>query len=175
MTAGLHIDIDASEVDALARAWAQAPQICVEEMAAAALEGSLYLEREVKELTPVGVGGESGGLKGSIGAREPKVLADQVVGEVGTSIAHALPVELGTRPHFPPVQPLVDWAQAKLGLSPEAAERAGFAIARKIAARGTIAVGMFHRAFAAGQDQVQRIFAAGAARILARMSEAGKI
>lgn len=43
-------------------------------------------------------------------------------------------VELGTRPHFPPVRPLQRWAKRKGFDNPDAA---GWAIARKIAEKGT--------------------------------------
>ena len=167
------LDIDASEVADLAATWRQAPEILLDEMARAALEASLLLEREVKEGTPVGVHGEGGGLKGSIHADQPAVLADQVIGIVGTSIAYAIPVELGTRPHFPPVQPIVDWARVKLGLDPEEAERVGFAIARKIARRGTQGAFMFSRAFERNRPQVEQMFLAGARRAVERLARPG--
>lgn len=170
MASPLEITIDARELEAVARAWSAAPAMVIEELGRGALEASLFLEREVKEITPVGVHGEGGGLKGSIGAREPEVLSDQVIGRVGTSIAYAEPVELGTRPHFPPVRPLVDWARVKLGLGPEEAERAGMAIARKIAARGTKGQFMFTRALEAGRGQVERIYQAAARRIVDRLA-----
>lgn len=115
------VRIDIREAAALADAFDKSPKIVTEELTAATWEASLLLEREVKENTPTGVGG-GGGLKGSISAREPQVLSDNVIGMVGTPLAHAVPVELGTRPHFPPVQPLADWAEHKLGLSPAEAQ-----------------------------------------------------
>jgi hypothetical protein len=32
-----------------------------------------------------------------------------VIGVVGSPLAYALPVEIGTRPHFPPVAAILDW------------------------------------------------------------------
>lgn len=56
---------------------------------------------------------------------------------VGFSAPHASPVEFGTMPHFPPVEPLIGWAQRKLGLRPDEAKRVGHAIAWKIFRHGT--------------------------------------
>ncbi len=151
----LHMDIrDASQ---LVRNFDQAPEIVIEELTAATWKSEHLLEREIKELTPVGIGA-GGGLKGSISAREPQILADNVIGMVATSMAHAVPVEVGTKPHFPPVQPLADWAEHKLGLSHNEAGHVGYLIARKIAAKGTQGAHMFERAFNDNERQVQEFY-----------------
>jgi len=50
---------------------------------------------------------------------------------------HAPFMEYGTRPHFPPLAPLADWAIRKgLADTEEEADEIALAIARKIAARG---------------------------------------
>ena len=51
---------------------------------------------------------------------------------IGPEEPYGLFVELGTKKHFPPVQPLEEWAH-RHGLE----EGAGYAIAKKIARRGT--------------------------------------
>lgn len=57
---------------------------------------------------------------------------------VSINAPHARFVEYGTRPHFPPVQALAEWAYRKgLADSPEEAQQVGLAIARKIAKEGT--------------------------------------
>lgn len=173
MSDGLRIDIDIREAAALAEAWRAAPRLVLGELRKSTLEAELLLEREVKELTPVGVGA-GGGLKGSIAAREPRVLAEAVIGEVGTPLIYAVPVELGSRPHFPPVQPLADWAQAKLGVPAAEARGVGFAIARKIARVGTEGAFMFKRAFDANRRQVERIYALGRQRIFERLAAGGR-
>ena len=162
----IHIDI--REAAALAKAFDQAPEIVSKELTAATWESELLLEREIKELTPVGIGA-GGGLKGSISAREPRILADNVIGEVGTAMAHAVPVELGTKPHFPPIQPLADWAEHKLGLSHNEARSVGYLIARKIAVKGTQGAHMFERAFKANERQVQEIYSDARKRIAERI------
>ncbi len=162
------IRIDTSDFENLAAAWRAAPEIVAEEMTAAVWEGEFLLQRETQELTPVGVGG-GGGLKGSIAARDPIVFADTVIGAVGTSLAHAVPVELGTRPHFPPVAPLRDWAEHVLGVSGDEAKGVAWAVARKIAREGTKGAHMFERAFETNRAQVERMFEAAHRRVLQRM------
>ena len=147
---------DATEVVDLAQAWRQMPDEVSHQLSGATWENLLLLEREIKELTPTGVGG-GGGLRGSIAAQQPVVSADQVRGVVGTAAAHAVPVELGTKPHFPPIEPLMDWVRAKFGLTDvKAVYGAALSVARAISIRGTVGVGMFHRSFAAQQDHMER-------------------
>ena len=164
---GFRIDIDASRVAAVAEAWKRAPDIMAEELVNGVLEASLYIERQVKEGTPT----NTGALRSSIGARAPQRLGDDIIGAVGTSIGYAIPVELGTKPHFPPVQALSDWARLKFGLPPEEAERVGFAVARKIAREGTKGAFMFQRAIADGEATVVRILTAATQSGLARLAD----
>jgi len=166
----VNVNVDIVGLPDLVRAWQGAPELVEAELHAATLEATLLLEREVKELTPVGIGG-GGGLRGSISAREPRVSADAVIGVVGTSLRHAEAVELGTRPHFPPVQPLADWAQFKLGVPAAQARSVGFLIARKISRVGTEGAHMFRDAFEANRGQVERIYADAQRRIRDRLAE----
>lgn len=164
------IDIDVQQGAAAARGFERAPDILMDELTGATWNSELLLERETKELTPVGVGA-GGGLKGSIAAREPQRLADAVIGVVGSPLSYVLPVEFGSRPHFPPVQPLIDWVRVKLGVT-EDAERIGYAVARKIAVRGTEGAFMFTRALEANRAQIARIYHAAIGRALARIGGA---
>ncbi len=152
----------------LARLFHQAPALVSEEMTRAVWESSLLLERETKENTPVGIGG-GGGLRGSISARQPRPSSEGIIGKIGTPLNYAVAVELGSRPHMPPVQPLIDWARHKLGLGGGEAKRAGFAIARKISRKGTPAAKMFEQAFEQQDSAVQRIFERALHRIQAHM------
>lgn len=164
----MNIAIDAHQLDDLSALWEQAPDLLREELLAATEEAELLLVREIKEDTPRGA---TGTLAASIHGEAPVVLADSVIGVVGTSAAHALPVELGSRPHFPPLDPLIDWVKAKLDIRDEdQAYGAALAIARKIAARGTLAVGMFHRNVNQHQDQIGRMYQAAQGRVVERLS-----
>lgn len=149
----------------LEAAFARAPDIVREELLASVTEADQLLEREVKDLTPTATGQS----RASIFSREQS-LPSGAIGVVGTAQPHVAYVELGTQPHFPPIQALEDWVRVKLGISDEKRiHGVAYLIARKIAARGTLGVGMFHRTFARQQDAVQRIFDRGMARIAARL------
>ncbi|MDP3014132.1 MAG: hypothetical protein Q8M92_07825, partial [Candidatus Subteraquimicrobiales bacterium] len=50
---------------------------------------------------------------------------------------HAPYIEYGTRPHWPPIEPLAAWAIRVLQVPKAEAQQVGFLIARKIAAVGT--------------------------------------
>lgn len=157
----------------LIAAFGYAPELATDELMTAMIEADALLEREIKELTPEGAsGGGAGGLKGSIHSEE-SVGMDGVIGVVGTSMNYALPVELGTRPHFPPIAPLVDWVIAKLGVREQEAHGVAFAIARKISVSGTPAAGMFHRGLAANEQQVFSIFEAAGERFVQRLDGMG--
>ena len=168
----LAIEVDARAMERLARAWREAPSIVVEEMGAAMWDASLRVETEVRERTPIGIGG-GGGLAGSISAREPEVLADEIIGTVGTALRYAYPVEIGRRPggRMPPLEPLADWAVFKLGVSREEAAGVAFAIARKIAARGTKGARMFRDGLKASESYVEEAFVRGAERVARRLAE----
>lgn len=171
---GLSIHVDASALAGLARAWREAPAMVAEEMTTAIREASLLVEREVRERTPIGIGG-GGGLAGSIGARDPEVVPGEgVVGVVGTSLRYAVPVELGRRPgqRMPPVRALQDWAEIRLGVSAEESRGVAWAIARKIAIEGTDGAHMFRAGLAASAGAVERIVVHGLDRITARLAGA---
>jgi hypothetical protein len=57
--------------------------------------------------------------------------------EVDNTAPHAAIVELGSRPHMPPVEPLIEWCIRKLGMPPAQAQRVGWAIAMHIKQHGT--------------------------------------
>jgi len=71
-------------------------------------------------------------LRQSILPGEIEVRNDNVVALVVAEAEYASFVEFGTRPHFPPVDALKDWAAAKLG-----DEGLAFPVARAIGERGT--------------------------------------
>lgn len=150
-------------------AWAKAPEIVREELTAAMLGAEQYLKREVQEGTPVGA---HGFLRQSIEAAEPQVLANSVLGEVGSPLRYVESVELGTRPHWAPLQPLIDWVEHKLGIGADKAEGVARSVQLGIAHHGTPGVGMFHRAYNRGSQTVYRIFEAAQGRIVARMGGA---
>ena len=163
------IRIEPLNVARVAAVFEQAPAIAVEELLAAMTEVDLHLVREVAERTPTA----HGTLRASIFGEE-RIQGDGVLGVVASPLAHAEYVELGTRPHFPPLEPLEDWVRVKFAKTDEDEIRGiALAIARTIAVRGTLAVGMFNRAFAANKGQIERRFERATARVAQRMNDAG--
>lgn len=163
----MEIRIDAGNAQAILALFERTPDIAKQELSAGVLEAQLLLVRELKDAAPTGA---TESLRGSISAKEPKVLANSVIGEVGTSIGHALPVELGTKPHFPPLAPLRDWVKSKLDVEAEQVDNVAYMIARKIAARGTEARHFFEDTIKATEGQVQTIFIRSVDRITERLS-----
>lgn len=153
----------------LAALWQQAPELVQQEMVAAAEESSMLLQREVVERTPQGASAGSG-LSGSILAQPVTFFEGDVVSLVGTSLNYAMPVELGTKPHFPPLQPLTEWAQVVLGLDGEEAEAAALAIARKISHHGTEGKFMFRDGFKASEPYIKQRFGRALAQIKQELS-----
>lgn len=114
-------------------------------------EAGMLLEREVKKRTPHGAGPIH--LRDTIHSKT-RVSGKKVAGIIGTPIEHGLPVEAGTKPHFPPVDPLQFWVERKLGLTGKAARSVAFAIAATIAREGTEGAHMFEDAFRANEAKV---------------------
>jgi len=152
-------------MDRLPKLLQRVPDITRKEMKIATTQATLLIERETKELTPQGVGGAASGLVASITAKPVNSFSSNVIGVVSTSSPYAIPVELGTKPHVPPLTPLMDWAKVKLGVSDEDIFGVALAIQRKIASRGTLAVGMFHRAFNENKKQIESFFNQAVERI----------
>ena len=170
----MNIHIDASAISALGEAWKLAPEMVIQELTAATYKAEMLLERETKELTPVGVG-SAGGLRGSIRSEMPHVLGNTVIGVVGSAMSYVESVELGTRPHpvsAEGVLAIEDWVKHKLGITDKEAQRVANAVAWKIRMRGTPAVGMFHRGLAYSRAQIGAIFRVAAGRIGQRLTGA---
>jgi len=147
---------------------ARGPAVVIEELEAAVTEADLLLEREVKENMPTA----HGTLRASV-FHEERVNDEGVIGLVGTPLNYIVPVELGSRPHFPPIEPLIDWVKVKFGISGDKAARgAAFAVARKIAMRGTKEQRPFGRAFQSMEPQVRAMFDRAMGRIAARLEKA---
>lgn len=165
MAEGLTITLHGWEQ--LQQAFARAPEIVREELGAFAHAATQHLRSEVVDRTPAAMGTLRASIHGSV-----ERMADGVLGVVGTVQPYAVPVELGTKPHFPPVQALEDWVRQKLGLSGKEAHNAAFLIARKISKKGTQGHFMFRDAFQANQAEVQHQFDAAATRIVTRIGAA---
>jgi hypothetical protein len=162
------VRIEPLNVEGAQRAFEVAPQAMRDEMLRAMTLADELLVREAAERAPAA----HGTLRSSIFGEE-WIAGDSVLGLVASPLEYAVYVELGTKPHFPPIEPLIDWVRVKFHKSEEEARGIAFLVARKIAERGTLGVGMFNRAFAANIGQVERIFDHGVERALARAEQAG--
>jgi hypothetical protein len=164
----MNLSIQLGGLDAVTDAWNRAPEMVVDELAKFADAAALFMQGEIQERTPTA----QGNLRASFIAQDPERLAEGVIGQVGTSLNYAVPVELGTKPHFPPVDAVLDWVKVKLGVPETQAHGVAFAIARKIAQRGTKGAFMVQRAIEDNEAEVQRQFAATVETIKARLAGA---
>jgi hypothetical protein len=135
-----------------------------------------------------------GHLRSSILPEPPYERGSNIIGEVKCASPYGMAVEVGSKPHWAPIEPLTLWVKRKLmgagsALSKESgriARRAGVAksvttegiaegIARmiqyKIARRGTKGWHMFARGFAKTKDKVGRLFGEANARILQKLRQ----
>lgn len=156
----------------LAEAFKKAPEIVEKVGVRAIIKATALLEREVKERTPFGV---TGLLRQSITAQKPyRSGVDNLIGVVSSPLDYAVCVELGTKPHFPPIEPIKEWVLKKLGLPIVEVEPVARAIAWKIKAHGTKGAKMFARAFEANKGQVERILSVVPAQVAREIKKAAK-
>lgn len=135
----MRLHLDTSELNELAAYWQKSPKYVGDEVNVFMISATEHLEGEWKERARVGAsGGNGGGYRSSISAQPVQRLSDRVIGTVGTFSPYAIPIELGTKPHMPPVQPIQDWVRSKLGIYDEdEQEGIAWAIAKKIQRDGT--------------------------------------
>lgn len=158
----MNLSISISGLDVIARGLRTAPEFTRQVLTATMTEATLLAQREWQENMPRGASGITAQSITSDVASTPA----GVLGIVGSSQASALFVELGTRPHMPPVAAIVPWVKAVLGIAdPKEIKRVAFLVARKIARRGTPAQRPMGRAVEAAQGQILAMFEAAAARI----------
>ena len=94
------------------------------------------LIRELESSTSIGATGE---LAKSWTAGSEIQSPGHVAAEVGTELEHGVYAELGTRPHWAPIAPLLNWVvNGPIGEKDEAsAKRIAYAVQAKIAKKGT--------------------------------------
>lgn len=160
---------DVSDLRRLEAAFKSAPDLVQRELREFMTEATVLLQGEVQQRTPT----THGTLRASIIGNVTELAGGiGVQGVVGSALAYAEAVELGTRPHMPPVEPLIDWVRQKFGLSGKEAKSAAWRVARGIARHGTPAAGMFHFAWRDNQVQILSMFKARMARIEAHIGGA---
>lgn len=153
--------------DEIARAFERAPQVVLDELESF-MDGLLiFMSGEIQERTPTAMGT----LRASFIPSDVVRTVDSVTGAVGSALPYALPVELGTKPHMPPIAPLQDWVKVKLGLTGPDGKAVAYAIARKISKVGTQGAFMVQRAFDENRLEMQRQFSLTVSTIKARIAE----
>lgn len=148
---GLSVIYDTSGMEALMRDY---PRASEDARTARVTEAILLMEREVKKDTPWGAGPIH--LRDSIFS-EVRHEGQSTAGILGTPMEHGQPVEYGTKPHFPPIDPLEFWVEKRLGLSGKAARSVAYAIAVSISRKGTKGRKMFSDNFEEYREQVMNI------------------
>lgn len=157
----MNLTMTARGMDSIQRGFATAPQQTLRLLLAAMTQATMLVEREVKEHMPRGATGLTAASISSDAFSTPA----GVLGVVGSSQPSAVFVELGTKPHMPPVAALIPWVQAVLGVDAKHAPGVAFLIARKIAIKGTEAKKPFENAMIATQSQVIGMFETAADQI----------
>lgn len=160
--------ISAQALEQLQAGFRQAPDMTNREVLATMTEVTLLMQHEVQDLMPVGA---TGLTRASITA-DAFSTPTGAIGVVASSQPAAVYLELGTKPHMPPVAALVPWVSAVMGLRDEDAKRVAFLVARKISRVGTKAQKPFSRAIEALRGQVDRMFEDCAARVAAQLGGA---
>lgn len=134
-----------------------APETAAKYLRNATTESLLLLENLTKDNSPVGVtellrGGWAHEVLGSPADGE-------VLGRVYNPLPYAAAVEQGSKPHWAPLDPLIDWVKAKLDVQDEAeAKHIAKLIQYKIAAKGTTGSHMAQRALDAADADIRQIF-----------------
>lgn len=164
----MQVRLDIVTADAITRAWHVAPQIVLDELETAMGQALVYLQRETAERTPTAMGTLRQAYQVNV---ESSALLDAVFGTLSNPLPYALPVELGTKPHYPPLAPLLNWVEVKLGLQGDEAESAALGIQRKIGRVGTPGYGMARYALMDGQQTIYAEFADAARRIESRVGD----
>jgi len=146
----LTITVSLKELDELVKKY---PEAAKKATVGRLTEALLMLEAEIQEETPVGAGPIH--LRDTIFHKIE--LGETLWGFVGTPAQYGLPVEMGTKPHFPPVAPIQHWVEKILGLEGKEAKSVAYLIARKISKKGTYGTYMFHYSVERNRAKVETI------------------
>jgi hypothetical protein len=83
---------------------------------------------------------------------------EPVKGLLGNVVIYAKPVEYGTKPHMPPVAPLIPWVNTVLNITdPQEAKAVAWAIAFKIKRKGTDGAHMLEKAWAKDKSYIENL------------------
>ena len=151
MAENIKIVVDLKELEALTRSY---PEASAKAVRGRLTEALLLLEAAIKRITPEGAGPIH--IRDTI-FQEINLRGEAFWGLVGTPAIYGEPLEYGTKPHFPPVAPILFWVEKKLGLMGKEAKSAAFCIARAISKRGTKGQHMFGLGFEQNESRVTSI------------------
>jgi hypothetical protein len=125
----------------------------------AVMEQTLNIQRVAKgNLTESHVV-DTGRLRSDIQANM-KWEGEKAIGRVGTDVKYAAAIEFGSRPHWPPIDPIRQWCRRH-----KIDEKLAFVIARKISKVGTPAKPFLYPAFEQERPNFERLLRASFARI----------
>lgn len=116
-------------------------------------KATLLVSTDAKLLAPV----DTGRLRGSI-TPDVRLQGFQTIGVVGSNVLYAPYMELGTKPHWPPISAVEVWAR-RHGMNP-------FLVARAIARKGTKPRRYLESAFAQNENQIIAILGKVVAEIV---------
>jgi HK97 gp10 family phage protein len=116
-------------------------------------QATLIVQRDAKKFAPV----DTGRLRASI-TPDVRVMTNTVEGVVGSNVKYAPYMELGTRPHWPPISALEVWAR-RHGIE-------AFLVARAIAQRGTRPRRFLQKAFEKNVNRIERLLGNVVAKIV---------
>ena len=124
------------------------------EIVRAVARGTLIIQRGAMMRVPV----DRGLLRNSI-TPEIIVRENTVRGVVGSNREYAAAQELGTKPYWPPFEPILRWAMRKLKAGRKKSVAWGLAVAvqRKIASSGIKAKKFLSEAYTDNLSKIQRI------------------
>lgn len=161
----MQVKFSAYGLNALQRGFQEAPAVARAELLRAGQEAVLMLESAIVGAFPHHSGVTRASFSSSAFSTPMGVL-----GLVGSAAPVALFVELGTKPHTPPLQPLIQWVQDVLGKQGDEAFIAARGIQRKIRARGTQAKHVIRDTAVQHEPQVMALFEAAAGRVAAHLA-----
>lgn len=165
----MQLVLDTGSLDVLAQAFERFPEFARQELRVFGHAATQYLQGEVVDRTPAA----EGALRASAFTYVEE-LPSGMIGVVAMSSPYVEAVELGTKPHMPPIEPLEQWVKTKLGLSGKEGARAARGIQWKIYHHGTEGAHMFERALDDGAAEVERQFAATMRRLADRLAGAAQ-
>ncbi len=132
---GLTLEIDVSEIEELNKQFPEYQDITLKEIAIATNSSLFMFQELIQGNTPVGAGPSH--LRSSFQITNATIKGQLVQGDVSTSLAHGLPIEMGRTPgsKMPPIDPVEFWVRRVLGITKNS-RGVAFVIARSIAEKG---------------------------------------